>query len=110
MCNDFVKFYFMFLLGDTTVYRSNGEWQILGAPGIRHVIMYLCCPEPYPDVTFYLKVMFDRFREKQYTRGRTYVNMLCFICAGLITRRPGPDVIKLFPCSAEHEIYPAHKC
>ena len=56
MYNDFVKFNFMFLLGDTTVYRSNGEWQILGAPGIRHVIMYLCCPEPYPDVTFYLKV------------------------------------------------------
>ena len=107
MCKDFVKFNFMFLLGDTTVYRSNGEWQILGAPGIRHVIMYLCCPEPYPDVTFYLKVKFDRFREKTVLQGHIHVNMLCFIYAGLITREPGPQVELN---SAEHEIYPAHKC
>ena len=92
-----LSFILCVLLGDTTVYRSNGEWQILGAPGIRHVIMYLCCPEPYPDVTFYLKVMFDRFREKQYTRGCIYVNMLCFLYAGLITRKPGLEVIRLCP-------------
>ena len=23
---------------------------------------------------------------------------------------PGPEVVKLFSCSDEHEIYPAHKC
>ena len=46
------------------MYRSNGEWSILGAPAIRHVFYYLCCIYPYPDVTFYLQVRKKKERKK----------------------------------------------
>ncbi|EDO42038.1 predicted protein [Nematostella vectensis] len=32
----------------------NGEWDLIGAPAIRNVLRYDCCPAPYPDVTFTL--------------------------------------------------------
>ena len=32
-------------------------------------------------------------------------------CAlGIMVSSPGPEVIQLYSYSAEHEIYPAHKC
>ena len=40
--------------GDTTSYRSNGEWDLVGMPLKRNVMYYGCCPEPYPDLTFWL--------------------------------------------------------
>lgn len=42
------------LAGDISNYVSNGEWDIVAVPLIRHVDYYNCCPEPYPDVTFYV--------------------------------------------------------
>ena len=45
--------------GDTSSYMSNGEWAIVGVPAVRHELMYGCCPEPYPDVTFYVQVFFS---------------------------------------------------
>lgn len=41
---------------DTKKFVSNGEWQLIEFPAKRNVIYYVCCPEPYPDVTFTLQI------------------------------------------------------
>ena len=38
--------------GDTKKYVTNGEWDFIGIPAQRNEIIYVCCPEPYPDVTY----------------------------------------------------------
>ncbi|KAJ8304648.1 hypothetical protein KUTeg_018231, partial [Tegillarca granosa] len=42
--------------GDLSSSETNVEWDVTGFPAIRHVLYYGCCPEPYPDVTFYLQL------------------------------------------------------
>ncbi|XP_013381705.1 neuronal acetylcholine receptor subunit alpha-7 [Lingula anatina] len=37
-------------------YVENGEWDIVDTVARRNVIYYDCCPEPWPDVTFYLQL------------------------------------------------------
>lgn len=44
--------------GDLSSYVANVEWHIVAVPAVRNVAYYGCCPEPFPDVTFYLKVKF----------------------------------------------------
>ena len=41
---------------DTSFFVDNGEWNLLGMPSRRNVVFYPCCPEPFPDVTFYLVI------------------------------------------------------
>ncbi|XP_075678307.1 neuronal acetylcholine receptor subunit alpha-7-like isoform X3 [Dermatophagoides pteronyssinus] len=38
--------------GDISPYIPNGEWVLLGVPGIRNVQSYECCPEQYIDITY----------------------------------------------------------
>ncbi|GFO34210.1 neuronal acetylcholine receptor subunit alpha-10-like [Plakobranchus ocellatus] len=40
--------------GDMTSFVPNTEWDLLSVPVKRRVFYYGCCPEPYPDVTFYV--------------------------------------------------------
>ena len=40
--------------GDMSSFVENTEWDLLGLPLKRHSIKYGCCPETYPDVTFYV--------------------------------------------------------
>uniref|UniRef100_K7GF04 Cholinergic receptor nicotinic alpha 10 subunit n=1 Tax=Pelodiscus sinensis TaxID=13735 RepID=K7GF04_PELSI len=40
--------------GDLTDFVENVEWEVLGMPAKRNVIIYGCCSEPYPDVTYTL--------------------------------------------------------
>ena len=40
--------------GDTSVFADNGEWYLIGLPVQRNLVIYSCCNEPYPDVTFTL--------------------------------------------------------
>ncbi|XP_053405083.1 neuronal acetylcholine receptor subunit alpha-10-like [Mercenaria mercenaria] len=40
--------------GDLDYYIDNTEWTVSDFPIERHVLYYNCCPEPYPDVTFYV--------------------------------------------------------
>ena len=42
---------------------------------------------------------------------RTPLGLLCLLVV-IVARKPGPKVIKLFSMlnSAEHELYPGHKC
>ncbi|CAC5411108.1 Neuronal acetylcholine receptor subunit alpha-9-I,Neuronal acetylcholine receptor subunit alpha-9-II [Mytilus coruscus] len=44
--------------GDISSFVPSVEWSVVGIPAVRHVTLYGCCPEPYPDVTFY--VVLDR--------------------------------------------------
>ncbi|XP_020610814.1 neuronal acetylcholine receptor subunit alpha-7-like [Orbicella faveolata] len=54
--------------GDTKKYVNNGEWDLIGIPAQRNEIIYVCCPEPYPDVTYTVHI---RRRTKYY-----YVNLI----------------------------------
>ncbi|XP_043928983.1 neuronal acetylcholine receptor subunit alpha-10 [Protopterus annectens] len=40
--------------GDLTDFVENVEWEVLGMPAKKSVIVYGCCSEPYPDVTYTL--------------------------------------------------------
>ena len=42
--------------GDLSMAESNVEWDIESITAARHVLYYPCCPEPYPDVTYYLNL------------------------------------------------------
>ncbi|XP_071034736.1 neuronal acetylcholine receptor subunit alpha-7-like isoform X8 [Parasteatoda tepidariorum] len=42
--------------GDLSTYISNGEWILIGLPGVRNEIFYACCPEPYVDITFTIHI------------------------------------------------------
>lgn len=42
--------------GDLGQIVENTEWEIIGFSANRHVAYYTCCTEPYPDVTFSLKI------------------------------------------------------
>ncbi|CAH1792588.1 unnamed protein product [Owenia fusiformis] len=41
---------------DLASYESNGEWDVMSVNAERHSILYNCCPEPYIDVTYYIKI------------------------------------------------------
>ena len=49
---------------DVTNYIDNGEWELLESRVERRVKRYTCCPEPFPDVIFYLHL---RRRTTYYT-------------------------------------------
>lgn len=59
------------IAGDLATYIEHNEWDIAAFPVIRHVLHYNCCPEPYPDVTFYLTLK----RKSQF-----YVLTVLFPC------------------------------
>ncbi|VVC37839.1 Nicotinic acetylcholine receptor,Neurotransmitter-gated ion-channel, conserved [Cinara cedri] len=42
--------------GDLSDFTTNGEWYLLGMPGKKNQIMYACCPEPYVDITFTIRI------------------------------------------------------
>ncbi|XP_077596179.1 neuronal acetylcholine receptor subunit alpha-10-like [Stigmatopora nigra] len=39
---------------DLADFIANVEWEILGMPAKKNVILYGCCSDPYPDITFTL--------------------------------------------------------
>ncbi|KAJ2948153.1 hypothetical protein O0L34_g9957 [Tuta absoluta] len=42
--------------GDTTNYQTNGEFDLVSFDAIRHNQYYSCCVEPYPDITYVIKL------------------------------------------------------
>ncbi|KAK3096929.1 hypothetical protein FSP39_004857 [Pinctada imbricata] len=40
--------------GDLSIAEDNVEWHVERLTAERHELYYQCCPEPYPDVTFYV--------------------------------------------------------
>lgn len=69
--------------GDTKKYVSSGEWDLIGLPAQRNEIIYACCPQPYPDVTYTIHI---RRRTIYY-----YVNMI--VPCALITCKPSNIVV-----------------
>ena len=49
---------------DLTNFVSNGEWELITVTAVRNVVTYSCCPEPFPDVRFYIHI---RRRTLYYT-------------------------------------------
>ncbi|XP_064620948.1 neuronal acetylcholine receptor subunit alpha-10-like [Lineus longissimus] len=49
---------------DLKNYVSNGEWELIDVKVVRNYVIYSCCPEPYPDITFTLHM---RRRTLYYT-------------------------------------------
>ncbi|XP_076444355.1 neuronal acetylcholine receptor subunit alpha-10-like [Babylonia areolata] len=41
---------------DLTNYVDNGEWELIGNKIVRNVKFYPCCPEPFPDIVFFLHI------------------------------------------------------
>ncbi len=41
---------------DVSDYIESNEWGLLGHPAVKNVKYYPCCEEPYPDLTFTLKL------------------------------------------------------
>ncbi|XP_062574382.1 neuronal acetylcholine receptor subunit alpha-7-like [Saccostrea cucullata] len=42
--------------GDMDFFITNNEWTVLSFNARRNVAYYKCCPDPFPDVTFYLRI------------------------------------------------------
>uniref|UniRef100_A0A3B4AXU1 Uncharacterized protein n=1 Tax=Periophthalmus magnuspinnatus TaxID=409849 RepID=A0A3B4AXU1_9GOBI len=42
--------------GDLSDFVENVEWKLLGMPASKNVIMYGCCPDPYPDITYTVRL------------------------------------------------------
>ncbi|KAL4227937.1 hypothetical protein ACF0H5_013376 [Mactra antiquata] len=41
---------------DLANFVDNGEWTLIDTKVQRNVLYYPCCPEPFPDVTFYIQL------------------------------------------------------
>ena len=69
--------------GDTSLYSSNGEWDLIGMPVRRNVLTYSCCPEPYPDLTFYVilrrRSLYYKFNLVMPTIFFVFTSVLVFI-------------------------------
>lgn len=42
--------------GDVSNYQTNGEFDLVDFEAIHHEEYYSCCPEPYPDITYVIKM------------------------------------------------------
>jgi len=42
--------------GDLATYVDNGEWHLIGVPATRNEVFYDCCPAPYLDITFTIRI------------------------------------------------------
>lgn len=56
---------------DLAIFTENGEWEVVSTKAKRKVTKYSCCPEPYPSLTFYIKIK---------RRTLFYVNNLILPC------------------------------
>ncbi|KAL7844544.1 hypothetical protein SRHO_G00230830 [Serrasalmus rhombeus] len=41
---------------DLADFVENVEWEVLGMPAKKNIILYGCCSDPYPDITYTLKL------------------------------------------------------
>lgn len=42
--------------GDVSNYQANGEFDLVNFYAVKHIKIYSCCPEPYPDITYTIKL------------------------------------------------------
>ena len=41
---------------DLNAYYESGEWDLMAASAKKNILRYPCCDEPYPDVSFYIRL------------------------------------------------------
>ena len=41
---------------DIGTFIAHADWELVSAPGTRNEVIYECCPEPYLDITFIIKL------------------------------------------------------
>lgn len=41
---------------DTSSFSKNGEYELISAKAVRNVLLYNCCPNPYIDLTYTIKI------------------------------------------------------
>ena len=63
-------------IGDIKKFIRHGEWDLTNMPCNRNELVYACCPEPYPDITYTMEL---RRRHMFY-----FVNLIapCFLISG----------------------------
>ncbi|KAL9968564.1 hypothetical protein ACROYT_G020672 [Oculina patagonica] len=63
--------------GDIKKFIRHGEWDLISMPCSRNEVIYKCCPEPYPDITYTMDL---RRRHMFY-----FINMIapCFLISAL---------------------------
>ncbi|XP_052102777.1 neuronal acetylcholine receptor subunit alpha-10-like [Mytilus californianus] len=66
--------------GDLSSVKENVEWIIEKIPAVRHELYYGCCPEPYPDVTFYINL---KRKPGYYVTNILIPSLLVTLVAGL---------------------------
>ncbi|XP_076252716.1 neuronal acetylcholine receptor subunit alpha-10-like isoform X1 [Rhynchophorus ferrugineus] len=42
--------------GDVSNYQANGEFDLVSFSSVKHIEYYSCCSEPYPDITYIIKL------------------------------------------------------
>ncbi|KAJ8873953.1 hypothetical protein PR048_024793 [Dryococelus australis] len=42
--------------GDISNYQANGEFDLVSFDAVKHIEFYSCCPEPYPDITYVIRI------------------------------------------------------
>lgn len=42
--------------GDVSNYQANGEFDLVDFSATRNIQYYSCCPEPYPDITYEIRL------------------------------------------------------
>ncbi|XP_078579870.1 neuronal acetylcholine receptor subunit alpha-7-like isoform X2 [Branchiostoma floridae x Branchiostoma japonicum] len=42
--------------GDSSSFILNEQWDLLDIDAVRNELVYPCCPEPYPDASFYISI------------------------------------------------------
>ncbi|XP_019622153.1 PREDICTED: neuronal acetylcholine receptor subunit alpha-10-like [Branchiostoma belcheri] len=55
--NQALELYNMSSVGDITDTVQNEEWELVSMVAERNVILYNCCPHPYVDVMYYIKIV-----------------------------------------------------
>ncbi|XP_020914175.1 neuronal acetylcholine receptor subunit alpha-10 [Exaiptasia diaphana] len=73
--------------GDVSKYVTNGEWDLVSFPAKRNEIVYVCCPEPYPDVTYTLHIR----RKALYYYVNLIVPCILITCLTLLSFILPPD-------------------
>ena len=74
--------------GDIKKFIRHGEWDLISMPCKRDEVIYKCCPEPYPDITYTMDL---RRRHMFY-----FINMIapCFLISGEVHK-----ITSLVTCS-----------
>ena len=73
--------------GDIKKFIRHGEWNLVSMPCSRNELIYECCPEPYPDITYTM----DLTRRHMFY----FINLIapCFLISGMLVAQSAMFII-----------------